>query len=163
MRLYASPNNPGAKATADDLRNGMHGAIELASDASSATHFMLYLNDQTYLEDAGEKLADELRAARREKSTVKVVMVHENDEDRGGCAFGIFFDGRTPQDLTAGGLYSDLALALYPGPYFPVSVALVAGVLGATDARFWDAKFCTEKAVRSPIPGRRRGPEASRS
>ena len=32
-------------------------------------------------------------------------MVHENDNERGSCNFGIFFDGRTPQDLLQGGLF----------------------------------------------------------
>ena len=68
------------------------------------------------------------------------------------------FDGRTPQDLMQSGIYSNLALALYPGPYFPVSVALVAGRLGAADAWLWGAKFCTAKATRLPISGKRTFP-----
>ena len=79
-------------------------------------------------------------------------MAHENDEARGGCAFGIFFDGRTPEDLLKGGIYSDLALALYSGPFFPVSVALVAGVLGAAD-RGGRGAFTTAAATRSSAPG----------
>ena len=38
----------------------------------------------------------------------------------------------TPGDLIADGLYKALALALYPGSFWPVSVALVAKALGAT-------------------------------
>ena len=162
-RLYTSPNNPGARAVAEDLRRGMHGAIDLVADASGmngATHFMLYLNDQTYLEDAGMKLADELRAVRADGGAVRVVMVHENDSARGGCDFGILFDGRTPQDLMQGGIYSDLALALYSGPFFPVSVALVAGVLGAGEARLGGANFCTASAARSPLQGDAEAPVA---
>ena len=68
---------------------------------------------------------EQLRAARG--GGVKVVMVHENDAARGGCAFAIFFDGRTPEVLK--GLYDALALALYSGPFWPVSVALVAKAL----------------------------------
>jgi len=60
-----------------------------------------------------------------------IVMVHENDMEHGGCEFARFFQ-TTPRDLIQGGLYSALAFALYPGPYLPVSVALVAGALGAT-------------------------------
>ena len=41
-------------------------------------------------------------------------------------AHRILFDGRTPQDLLGTGIYSDLALALYSGPFWSVSVALVA-------------------------------------
>ena len=36
--------------------------------------------------------------------------VHENDPERGGCEFGIFFDGRTPKDLEASGIYNVCAL-----------------------------------------------------
>ena len=118
------------------LQRGMRGAIDSATDATNASHFLLYLNDRTWLGDAGVKLAEELRAVRgEERAATSVVMVHENDDARGGCEFSIFFAGRTPQDLMQGGIYSDLALALYPGPFWPVSVALVAGALGAADAR----------------------------
>ena len=48
-------------------------------------------------------------------------MVHENDPARGGCDFFFFFDGRTPDDLLQGGLYHDLALALYSGHFWPTS------------------------------------------
>ena len=43
----------------------------------------------------------------------------------GGCEFAKFFE-TTPQDLIVDGLYKALALALYPGPFWPVSVVLVA-------------------------------------
>ena len=107
--VYASPHNPGAKTMAQDLAAGMGGRVEVTSDSSCikpngdtrarATHFLLYLNDKTYLDEAREMLAEQLRFVRAEGSTVEVVMVHENDQGRGGCNFGIFFDGRTPQDL----------------------------------------------------------------
>ena len=77
-------------------------------------------------------------------------MVHENDEARGGCQFGIFFDGRTPPELQ--GIYDDLAIALYPGPFFSVSVALVAKALGATQPILWfGSRFCSASAERAPV------------
>ena len=106
-----------------------------ATKRATATYFVLYLNDQTYLHEAGAKLADDLRTARAEGSTTEIVMVHENDQQRGGCTFGTFFDGRTPEDLLIDGLYKALAVALYPGAFWPVSVALVARAMGATKAR----------------------------
>ena len=69
----------------------------------------------TYLHAAGKRLADELRRARAVGSTIEVVMVHENDQERGGCEFGILFDGRTPQDLLQGGIYNVRAYML-PSP-----------------------------------------------
>jgi len=109
--------------------------------------FLLYLNDKTFLHAAGKTLAEELRTVRAEGSTVQVIMVHENENARGGCDFGIFFDGRTPQDLLQGGLFKALALALYPGVFWPVSAALVANVMGATAG----TGFTTASATRSAV------------
>ena len=44
-------------------------------------------------------------------------MVHENDMERGGCEFGIFFDGRTPQDLIDDGIHYNIAVALHSGQF----------------------------------------------
>ena len=66
------------------------------------------------------------------------------------CNFGVFFDGRTPDDLLQGGLYHDLALALYSGHFWPTSVALVAKALGASESR---SGFRTTGAERSAPPG----------
>jgi len=96
-----------------------------------ATHFVLYLNRQTFVGAAGVRLADELRAARA--AGFRVVMVHENASERDGCAFSHFF-GTTPDDLIKGGLFNDLAVALYSGDFQPTSVALVAQKLGAVNA-----------------------------
>ena len=155
--VYASPHNPGALAVAADLAAGMGRGLEVTVDSAAiqaeggtravATHFLLYLNDRTYLGEAGKRLAEELRAVRAEG--VEVVMVHENDLARGGCSFGIFFDGRTPQDLLQEGLYKALALALYSDDFWPVSVALVATAgLGAHRGR-GRGSFTTGAAVRS--------------
>ena len=157
--VYASPHNPGALAVATDLAAGMGRGLEVTVDSAAiqaeggtravATHFLLYLNDRTYLGEAGKRLAEELRAVRAE-GRVEVVMVHENDLARGGCSFGIFFDGRTPQDLLQEGLYKALALALDSDDFWPVSVALVATEgLGAHRVRRGKGSFTTGAAVRS--------------
>jgi hypothetical protein len=52
--------------------------------------------------------------------------------ERGGCEFGIFFDGRTPQDLIDDGIYYNIAVALHSGQFWPVSAALAAKGLDAT-------------------------------
>ena len=136
--VYASPHNPGALAVAGDLASAMDGEIEVVQDAElmaasianggfetdqqrtrkvhdqqpTVTHFLLYLNDQTYLNAEGERLAEELRRARAAGSKIEIVMVHENDQERGGCEFGIFFDGRTPRDLLDSGVYNVRPLPL---------------------------------------------------
>ena len=136
--VYVSPHNPGALAVARDFASAMDGAIEVVQDAEliaasiadggietdqqrtrkvhdqqpTVTHFLLYLNDQTYLNAEGERLAEELRRARAAGSKIEIVMVHENDQARGGCEFGILFDGRTPRDLLDSGVYNVRPLPL---------------------------------------------------
>ena len=58
-------------------------------------------------------------------------MIHENDEARGGCEFGTFFQ-TTPQDLIADGLYKMVALELLPAPHDAVSAVHLARTVGAT-------------------------------
>ena len=106
--VYASQYNPGALSVAKDIASAMDGQIKVTNDPevmTASTHFLLYLNNQTYLHATGMRLAEELRRARTAGSTVEVLMVHENDAERGGCEFNIFFDGRTPADLKQGGIY----------------------------------------------------------
>ena len=112
--VFASPNNPGALRVAKDLALATGNCIEVTSDMtnSAITHFLLYLNDKTYSNSAGKELAEELRLAGSSGSTIEIVTVHENDLERGGCEFGVFFDGRTPKDLVDGGIYNVRALSL---------------------------------------------------
>ena len=93
------------------------------ADELEPTHMLLYLNDFTFVGEEGKALAVELRAARA--AGFPVLMLHENDEAVGGCEFSRFFE-TTPHDLIVDGLYKALALALFPGPFWPVSVVLVA-------------------------------------
>ena len=136
VTLYTSPNNPGVKALATELQQAHTGIstteeLNVGAEAVSSvspTHFLLYLNHDTYLEDAGKALAEELRRAR--VVDLPIVMAHENDDARGGCEFALFFS-TTPGDLISGGLYKALAFACYPGLHRAVSMALLAKALGA--------------------------------
>ena len=115
--VYISPHNPGALAVAKDIVSAMNGQVQVTSDATEGgvTHFLLYLNEHTYLNAAGETLADEIRVAMA--AGVAIVTVHENDEERGGCEFSVFFDGRTPRDLLQSGIYNVCACCLlFPPP-----------------------------------------------
>ena len=51
--------------------------------ALKPSHMILYLNDQTFVGEAGERLADEVRNAR--KAGTPIVMLHQNDPEDGGC------------------------------------------------------------------------------
>lgn len=111
---------------------------------------LLYLNDKTYLGKRGHRLVEELRAAR--KHEYPVLMLHENDLDCGGCEFSTFFDGRTPLDLIQGGLYSALALAMYPDDFLPASAALAATALGAMEEASLRTRFV--RLLRRAVPER---------
>jgi hypothetical protein len=63
-------------------------AGEMSSEGE-ATHFLLYLNHDTWLEHDGQCLASEVRLARAHM--MPIVMIHENQADLGGCEFGRFF------------------------------------------------------------------------
>ena len=70
---------------------------------------------------------------------------------------------QTPEDLINAGLYTPLALALYPGSFWPVSVALVAKALGAENRVRGKRSFCTTDAVlpASTVPHDRDEPQRS--
>ena len=132
VRIYASPNNPGAREVADVLKKAMAG-LELSTEPPpAATHFLLYLAQDTFVGEAGEELAKEVRAEMR--ADRPIVMLHENDLENGGCEFAWFFS-TTPQDLIVDGLYKALAFAYYPDPFRNVSLTLVAKQLGAEPLR----------------------------
>ena len=90
---------------------------------------LLYLNQNTWLEQ-GEVLDRDVRAAREAEACLQVVMVHENDAEKGGCDFSSFFSS-TPASLISDGLYKDIAIALHTLPHRTISLALVAQALGA--------------------------------
>ena len=133
--LWASPANPGAAELACELASAFPGlTVSTVADVGSSaaarpsmtlrglarrtrrdrdvTHMLLYLNQNTWLEDDGERLAEQVKQAREDK--LKIVIAHENDPDLGGCQFSRFFEV-TPQELIAGGLYKDLAKSCFPG------------------------------------------------
>ena len=74
---------------------------------------------------------DERGAGTASADKIRIVLVHENDPDKGGCEFGTFF-GTTPQALIDEGIYKEIAIALHTPPHRAVSLALVAQALGAT-------------------------------
>ena len=100
--VYVSPNNPGAMARVTELCPA-DSAVCVTADAASlepgtpgkkATHMCLYLNASTFVASddnpyVGEHLAAEVKAAR--ESGISMLMLHENDPTRGGCAFEQFF------------------------------------------------------------------------
>ena len=162
-RVYVSPHNAGALASVEALRAGMRGGIEIVCESAitdadgrrrlreHSTHFVLYLNHGTFAGRAedSQRLAEEVADA-LVTGTPTLVLLHETVPSEGGCAFDRFFE-TTPQDLICAGLYKPLALPLCSGAFWPVSVALVARALGATDAALCgdSRSFTTGGAVRA--------------
>ena len=108
---------------------GASGASPAADPAPSASHFLLYLNRQTYGGSEGAALAREIRHAW--DANLKIVMIHERDPARGGCEFRDFFL-TTPQNLIDHGLYRQLAVPFEGSTaHREVSRALLAEALGA--------------------------------
>eukprot|EP00964_Phaeocystis_antarctica_P005331 scaffold2916_cov70-Phaeocystis_antarctica.AAC.2 len=143
--LWCSAGNPGAAEGAEELVTSMasNGAairvvdampdVQALKENGELAVMLLYLNKDTWVEQ-GEVLERDVRAARTLQAGLKVVMVHENDKEKGGCEFGELF-GTTPQELIDDGIYSDIAIALHTPPHRAVSLALVAQALGATQGK----------------------------
>ena len=115
LALWCSAGNPGAAEVAEELvtsmaSNGvaihivdtMPDVKALKRNGESAA-MLLYLNKDTWIQQ-GEVLERDVRAARKVQAGLNVVLVHENDKEKGGCEFGDFF-GTTPQELIDDGIY----------------------------------------------------------
>ena len=99
--LWASPANAGSLALADEIAAAFAPDRETAGlticttddRPASATHLLLYLNEDSFVSDA--RLAEQVKQARQDR--LKIVMAHENDPALGGCPFSRFFEV-TPQE-----------------------------------------------------------------
>ena len=123
----SSDLRPGEAAELVGLKLEAAPPAALARKADS-THFILYLSKETWIGEAGDALAEEVRKARA--AGLPITMVHSTADNADGCEFGELF-ATTPPDLIQDGLYTALALALYPPPFRHVSACLVARALGA--------------------------------
>ena len=177
--LYASTNNPGANLVTLELVDSFRASERPATTSvqpralrrrtgeqlDTALIFLLYLDSETWIGDAGVLLADEVRAART--GGMRIVMLHEMDIERGGCEFARFFE-TTPKDLINDGLYDALALALHADEYRSVSLLLAAQALGASDsvhmtAGSWRARLGNCLIVRKHTRASSYGPHSSRN
>ena len=113
--LWCSAGNPGVVEVAKELVTAMAGNgaairvvdtipdVQALKENGESAVMLLYLNKDTWVEQ-GEVLERDVRAARKLQAGLKVVMVHENDKEKGGCEFVDFF-GTTPQELIDDGIY----------------------------------------------------------
>jgi len=123
-------------ATSATSHSGVAASACAAEDVEpKPTHFLLYLNRETFEGAAGAVFADEVRAARA--AQIKIVMIHEKDEARGKCAdFPTFFE-TTPRDLIDDGLYTrGIAVGFMSGErHRLVGHKMIAKLLGAEVAK----------------------------
>jgi len=83
---------------------------------------LLYLNEDSFKDPKG-RLKEVVTLLYDEN--VNIVMVHEQDVDKGQCTFDQIIR-QTPNDLVARGLYNDIALPLYTrAEYRDVSLNLM--------------------------------------
>ena len=113
--LWCSAGNAGAAEVAKELMisMGSNGAairvvdtmpdVKALKKKGESAAMLLYLNKATWVEQS-EVLERDVRAARKVQAGLKVVLVHENDKEKGGCEFGDFF-GTTPHELIDDGIY----------------------------------------------------------
>ena len=95
-----------ATATSDDAIRVVESVPDvqaLTDNGKSAFYMLLYLNKDTWVEQ-GEVLECDVRVARMLQPGLKIVLVHENDKDKGGCEFADLF-GPTSQELIDDGIY----------------------------------------------------------
>eukprot|EP00966_Prymnesium_polylepis_P008268 190475-Prymnesium_polylepis.2 len=109
--------------------------------ADHVSHMLLYLNSTTFTGKDGQNLAYEIRRARA--FGIEIVLVHENDPKRSGCAFSRLFQ-TTPRDLVEQGLYGKIAVASHPEPYR----------IGVTSLRL-EPRMCPATVVHDPRPALR--------
>ena len=118
---------------------------------STCTHMLLYLCKETFVGDAGQRLAHEIREANR--LSLPIVMVHECDPDKNGCPFAQFFR-TTPDDLISAGLYGAIAVShtdLEPQTSRP-RAGLILTRLGLALDRTPSTRSRTARSVWRPWP-----------
>jgi len=96
-----------------------------------STIFLLYLNDLTFAGLEGRQLEDDLLTVLEKGQSILVV--HENDTDKGGCTFAYFYQV-TPQSLLDVQLYSrEQYFAWSIGSHRQISIKLSARAIGARE------------------------------
>ena len=102
------------------------------NEAQVKTQVLLLLSQSTFVGQAGEVLANRVRAAM--EANMSFIMIHQTDVSNDGCEFERFFSV-TPPDLIKNGLYRQLAVPWYPAPHLRVSCVVAAQALGAVQQK----------------------------
>ena len=90
LNLLATPNQGSSTRRRRSTFMGTSSSSDKPVDSLRVGgHFLLYLNNKTFVGEEGLTLAAEMQMVLN--AGMRVVMVHENDIERGGCAFSYFF------------------------------------------------------------------------
>jgi len=140
-RRFVKVNTPGHTFTTTqqlpDWTSWQMGEYQKEDDPGTpvATHFLLYLNKNTFVDEKkGERLAEALQSAML--AGMPLVLVQEFDHERGGCEFAEILRN-TPEPLFGRGIYKKIATPLNPGLHREVSLILVAKKMGAQPRTKW--------------------------
>ena len=101
------------------------------SDTAAATgsaFLVLVLNERSFVGEASDAVADDVRAAL--SHDVGVLVVHERRHGRGACEFDRFL-ATCPRDLQQRGIFDKLAVPYHDAPFTLVSIALLLQAVGA--------------------------------
>jgi len=130
-KIFACKDNAGILDFVDELEEEDRVKVSIVEDDFFITHptsdvkdevILLYLNDKVF-QDTGERVSRLVLKALEDGN--KIVLVQEKDADKGHCEFEQLIY-KTPQDLLALGVYSDIAIPLYTTrEYRKISMHLV--------------------------------------
>ena len=113
--------------TSSSFQNGKLSAGPTGLEQS--THFLLYLNKDTWSGTSSLLLVADVEQAIARK--MPVILVHEKDPTAGACKFSDFFSS-TPEHLLRSGLYSSLAIELQPSLWRSTSMCLILSRIAHT-------------------------------
>ena len=71
----------GTAAETEEMQAVIHDRLKtlLAHHSEGRAIFLLYLNNETFIGDLGDNLADELRVLRRSFPAVRIFLAHQQD------------------------------------------------------------------------------------
>ena len=157
MLLYLNKDTwqEGGEVLERDVRAAMNARVYQAATKHKSRRSLLGKTPPT----PGQTAPDHPEAS------LKIVMVHENDANKGGCEFGTFF-ATTPSALIDEGIFNDIAIALHTSPHRSVSLGLVAQALGAVKKSSLDRasrRFSSWLSVTPVAKGVKKAPNAAES
>jgi len=143
VRLLVCSDNTGVQNVAEEVARENTGlrtiSIQMVSQQEDLVNgqqpghtpfLLLYLNDKAFLDSNGT-VGELVKQAM--DLNISIIPVHEQDAQKGGCGFGVFFD-QTPQKLLLPPykIWDTLAIPLYPAAeHRKISLRHILNSMGA--------------------------------